>query len=92
MLRKGGGTGRKDVEAVNYSSHPRDNDFPLFVERRKQPTLCEIPCQDAFSSAYTHIHLTSYLRVYIRIFVGIYIYICMYVHIGRRDQGPSGLS
>lgn len=44
-----GGTDRKEVEAVNYSSHPEDNDFPLFVERRKQPTLGEIPWQDAFS-------------------------------------------
>jgi len=52
---KQGRADRKEVEAVNYSSHPRNNDFPLFVERRKQPTLCEIPRQDAFSSAHAYI-------------------------------------
>ncbi|CAD1472150.1 unnamed protein product, partial [Heterotrigona itama] len=51
---------RKEVEAVNYSSHPEDNDFPLFVERRKQPTLGEIPRQDAFLDMYLEVLDLSY--------------------------------
>jgi len=88
MLREGGGADRKDVEAVNYSSHPRDNDFPLFVERRKQPTLREIPRQDAFSCVYrytfdftsTCVYVYMYIYIYMLcIYISIYIYMCVCV-------------
>lgn len=66
---------RWGIEAVNYSSYPRDNDFPLFVKRRKQPTLAKslalLRLYDSYTlihclAAKRHFHLARLISMYTR--------------------------